>query len=200
LHASTVSSGGRAIAIAAPSGTGKSTLAAALATRGFAVVGDDICVISMATGAPRIWPTYPRLRLWRDALDALGFDPESFPRALSGKEKYLVDRPEGFPTEPIPLADVVLLSREAGRGEQSLRRLRGIDAVQGIASSIYVRRPASALGLQRSLFVSASRVAAHCRVWRLIVPENMERLAEAADAICNLPFASGPDDVELGAA
>ena len=76
LHASTVVSGGQAIAIAAPSGTGKSTMAAALAARGFSVVGDDICVIQTgSSAAPQVLPTYPRLRLWRDTVEALAFDP-----------------------------------------------------------------------------------------------------------------------------
>ncbi len=187
LHASTVLSGGRAVAIAAPSGGGKSTLAAALAARGFVVIGDDICVVRTdSPGAPRVWPTYPRLRLWRDTVDALGFDAESLPRALSGKEKYLVDEIAEFPPGPVLLADVILLVREKSRRQHSLKRLAGADAVQAIARSIHVRRPARALGLQRSLFIAASRVAAHSRVWRLTVPDDLERLAEAADAICNL--------------
>ncbi len=125
------------------------------------MIGDEICVISAAADGVRILPTYPRLRLWRDAVDALGFDAQSLPRALSGKDKYLVDCPDGFPTEAVPLGDVVVLQRELSRRKLSLERLRGTAAVQAIASNIYVRRPANALGLQRSYAMSSSLRLAH---------------------------------------
>lgn len=189
LHASAVSPGGNAIAIAAPSGTGKSTLAAALVARGFRVIGDDICVVKTSSdGDPLALPTYPKLRLWCDAMEVLGLDPKCWPRALSGKEKYLVDTAE-FSSAPVPLSDVVTLAREPSRRRVSLERLKGTEAVEAIVRSIHVRRPAGALGLQRSLFMSASHVAARSRVWRLLVPDAMEHLAETADAISNLTVA-----------
>jgi len=190
LHASTVSSGGRAIAIAAPSGTGKSTLAAALVARGFSVIGDDICVIRTGSDRdPLALPTYPKLRLWSDAMEALGLDPKCWPTALGGKGKYLVDDMAEFSSEPVPLGDVVTLTREPSRRQLSLERLKGADAVQAIVRNIHVRRPAGALGFQRSLFMAASHVATRTRVWRLLVPDAIERLADAADAISNLPVA-----------
>jgi hypothetical protein len=88
LHASVVGGGGRAVALAGPSGIGKSTLAAALSRKGFSVLADDICIVDTANGA-EILPSTPRLRLWRDALDHFGISVNGLPRALSRREKYL---------------------------------------------------------------------------------------------------------------
>lgn len=45
LHASTVASGGRAVLIAGPSGSGKSDLALRLLDRGFTLVSDDRTIV-----------------------------------------------------------------------------------------------------------------------------------------------------------
>ncbi len=90
LHASVVGVNGRAVALAGPSGAGKSTLAAVLAARGHDVLADDICIIDTAGGADVLAGTR-RLRLWRDALDHLGIAVDGLPRALSRREKYLIE-------------------------------------------------------------------------------------------------------------
>src|SRR5579862_1482648 len=112
LHASVVAVGGRAVALAGPSGAGKSTLAAVLAARGHDVLADDICILDTANGA-EILPSTSRLRLWRDALDHLGIACAGLPRALSRREKYLVDGGKWAGPERHQLAAIVLLSRAA---------------------------------------------------------------------------------------
>ena len=47
LHASTVASGGRAVLISGPSGSGKSDLALRLIDRGFALVSDDQTIVRL---------------------------------------------------------------------------------------------------------------------------------------------------------
>lgn len=187
LHASTVVQNGQAIALAGPSGTGKSTLAAALDAVGIPVIGDDICVVEPGPpAAPQVLPAYSKLRLWRDAVEALGLDAESLPRALSGKDKYLVDRGQAIPQTPLPLGHFVLLSRQRSRRETHIERLSGSAAMQAISANIHVRRPAGALKLQRSLFVNVARVASRACVWRLSYPDCISRLSEVVDAIRHL--------------
>src|SRR6185437_8241442 len=86
LHASAISVNGKAVALAGPSGVGKSTLAAALVGN-HAVLADDICIID-PSDRPTMLPSTPRLRLWREALDHFHIPVTSLPRALSRREKY----------------------------------------------------------------------------------------------------------------
>ncbi|MEP7356665.1 MAG: hypothetical protein ABI847_05455, partial [Anaerolineales bacterium] len=73
LHASVVELDGGAVAFCGPSGAGKSTLVAGLVRRGRRLLGDDLCRCDVAgDGAPRVWPSLPRLKLWRATLAALG--------------------------------------------------------------------------------------------------------------------------------
>jgi hypothetical protein len=75
LHASCVSKDGYAIAFAADSGTGKSTLAAAFDSRGYCLVADDIVAIDMenATG-PRIFPGFFQMKLSEQTARFIGAD------------------------------------------------------------------------------------------------------------------------------
>lgn len=181
LHASTVVQNGQAIAIAGPSGSGKSTLAAALGDAGLPVIGDDICVVEPGPpGVPRVLPAYSRVRLWRDSVDALGYDATSLPRALSGKEKFLVDRQSAALDAPVRLGHVLILTREHSCRKPKLERLTSAAAMQAITLNIHVRRPAGALGLQRRLFSGAARLASHVGVWRFLCPDNLSQLEEVA--------------------
>ena len=107
LHASVVRVNGGALALAGPSGVGKSTLAATLALRGHDVTADDICIIDAANGI-QVLPSTSRLRLWRDALEHFGIAVDGLPRALARSEKYVVEGGEWGETEPHRLVAVVL--------------------------------------------------------------------------------------------
>jgi hypothetical protein len=180
LHASTVIADGRAIAIAGPSGVGKSTLAARLAAKGLAVIADDICVVETARpGPPVVLPAYPRLRLWADAVEALGVDRANLVQALHGKPKYLMDALCAFSDAPVELSAVILLRRESGRKDFQLRRHKGQAAVQAVASMVQLRRVAGHLGLAPRQVADAVRVAAAAAVWELTCPDDIGRLDEA---------------------
>src|SRR5205823_7434147 len=64
LHASCVRVDDAAVLLAGEPGAGKSTTAAALATRGHTVVSDDLTALSLDDGAATAWPAFDHLRLW----------------------------------------------------------------------------------------------------------------------------------------
>jgi hypothetical protein len=75
LHASCVARDGVAIAFAANSGTGKSTLAAAFISRGFGLIADDIVAIDTeAQDAPTISPGFLQMKLSRESARSIGVD------------------------------------------------------------------------------------------------------------------------------
>jgi hypothetical protein len=181
LHASVVARNGRAAAIAGASGTGKSTLAAALAGRGLEVLADDICVVDVpAKGAPTALPGIRRLRLWRDALEHLQIPAQRLPRALWGKEKFLLDCSEPSMNGPRRLMAVVVLTTEAS-GAVAIERLRGALAVAAMRSVVHMPGAARALGRDPDIFAVLVRlVAAGVTVWRLRFPADLARLNETA--------------------
>ena len=60
LHASSLLFSGRAIALVGEAGAGKSTTAAALALRGWPVLGEDVCALAESGGHYQVLPAYPR--------------------------------------------------------------------------------------------------------------------------------------------
>src|SRR5918994_614490 len=66
LHASAVATGGEAIAFIAERGWGKSTTAAAMHSRGYGLVSDDITALQFedADEIPVVAPGYPQFKLW----------------------------------------------------------------------------------------------------------------------------------------
>lgn len=110
LHASAVSVGGRAALFLGDKGWGKSTLAAALAARGHAVISDDVVALGEdGHGRPTVMPAFPQIKLWPSSVEALGGDPERLPRLSALFDKRHFDVSGGFAESPVPLGRIFLL-------------------------------------------------------------------------------------------
>jgi hypothetical protein len=121
LHASAVAVADEAVLFLGSAGWGKSTMAAALYARGHCLVTDDVAVLRAKENCPvLLYPGFPQLKLWPEALVSLGDDPEGLTRcnprfekrarpaahrfsstSLSVKRIYVLD--EGDPPEILPL-------------------------------------------------------------------------------------------------
>lgn len=138
LHANAVALDGRAFAFMGESGAGKSTLAAWFYDRGFDTLADDVCVVRFdGDGQAIASPGLPRLRLWREALEASGRDASAFELSFtadSDREKYDVPIRGLAEPEAAPLAAAYLLER----GDQfAVERLTGVAAAEAIFANTY---------------------------------------------------------------
>ncbi len=97
IHAGCVVRGGKAILLAAPAGTGKSTIALTLARRGWKLLSDDWTFVAERGRALRAWGMWTSIKLLPDATR---FFPElaavSPGVALNGESSYEVDAWEMF--------------------------------------------------------------------------------------------------------
>lgn len=169
LHAGCVRVGAKAVAFAGPSGVGKSTLAAAFLRRGHAVLADDVTVLDIsAPGGPQVLPAFPRLKLWRDAMQRMDFPTDGLERARVTLEKYHVPIDAAFCTDPLPLSAVFYLHLTTDRRHGILRRLRGPEAAARIAQDIYRNALMVRLGLSSRLLPAAAATAgAPNGIWTL---------------------------------
>ncbi|HEV2674710.1 MAG TPA: serine kinase [Aliidongia sp.] len=180
LHASCVLIDGRAVAITAPSGTGKSTLAAALVSAGHRLLTDDICVIRFAEdGTAMAVPGAPRLRLYDDSANAVGQGSKTLPIAGTVRDKRGWDRPL-TDHAPLPLAAILRLERAATAG---LERLTGVSAINPMQDIIYRAPLGLRLGRGRELFRGLTRLADKVPIYRLTRPEGLDSLAELVQLI-----------------
>ena len=110
LHGSVVQVNGGAIAVLAGSGAGKSSLAAALQTRGHTLLADDLAAVEFSDRGAAVHPGFPQLKLGRDVAAALGI-PGAALQPLDADEPKLAWRPvAGLPRGPVPLKKVYLLA------------------------------------------------------------------------------------------
>ncbi len=115
LHGSCFATDAGAIGLLADSGTGKTTLAAALVAEGHRLLTDDLVPLLFTGNQAIIYPGIPMSRLWPDTLAALVPDNARAQRIHPASEKrMLVDEDHGparFAKEPAPLRHLFVLER-----------------------------------------------------------------------------------------
>ncbi len=113
LHASAVASPQGAVLVLAPSGTGKSALALALARGGWPMISDDILVLGRDASGVHAYPGTPHVNLDRPPLGAPPDGEVAQVLGVLGDELWLAARsPFGEPSRP---AAVCLLERGGAR-------------------------------------------------------------------------------------
>ncbi len=110
FHASVIQFPQGAVAIMARKGYGKSTLAAALHTRGHSMLADDILALYHQNGTLMALPGYPQFKLWPKSIEAIGKDPNSYPSLFPGIEKRSLRVNRDFLEESQPLKAVFVLA------------------------------------------------------------------------------------------
>jgi hypothetical protein len=136
LHANAVEIDGRAVAFMGHSGAGKSTMAAWFHDRGFNILADDVCVVGLGDDKVFAHRGIPRLRLWREALEVSGRDPEAYESAFDDMDKYNVPTQSRSSSERLELSHVYLLGKSEGSGPR-MDPLRGVEAVDALVANTY---------------------------------------------------------------
>lgn len=112
LHASAVAIEGSAVAFLAPSGRGKSTLAAAFAKRGVPFLTDDGLILEQCGEEFMVQPGHPSVRLWDDSARPLvgNFQGPVLNADYTSKSRFLAGDCFVHCTMPKPLRAVFFLS------------------------------------------------------------------------------------------
>jgi hypothetical protein len=194
LHAAAVLTPAGACAFLGPTGTGKSTLAASFHRTGYPVISDDGLLLTDTNHRIAALPTYPGLRLWRDAIRALyGNAPSTRPVThYNAKQRSVLDDgTASFPAGPLPLAALYLLTRRnqaSGRRgaarRPSIAPLPAREAVMALVESAF-RLDVTDRAMMRRQFDFLSRVAAEVSVKRLVVPDRLRDVPLARAAVLN---------------
>jgi hypothetical protein len=141
LHASSVSINDRAVVFLGSGGAGKSTTAAALAQRGFAVLSDDIVALVDGRHEFQTPPGYPRVNLWPDSVSLLFGSPETLPGISPGWEKRCLNLQEAqgtkFEERPLPLGAIYVLEKSAGGSEKGVEIVSQKTALMTLVGNTY---------------------------------------------------------------
>ena len=119
LHSSVICVDNRAVALAGPAGSGKSTTAAGFAKIGYSILADDVAALTEQGDSFTVQPAYPHLRLWPNSVSILyghpGALPKLVPASLSWDKRYLSLSSNGnrFQQHPLPLAAIYILDERS---------------------------------------------------------------------------------------
>lgn len=170
LHAAVIETDDGCIALAGESGTGKSTLAAALHARGRRVLSDEFCVVRDIPGqGPSVIPGPPYLQVWGDALSRLGHDPERLEPVRPGLKKYVLPLGSGHADRVLPLRGIHVLFPWNGSGAES-EALSGADCMEACISNTYRSEYLRPLGLTAAHFAQALKLVGEVPLLRLRTP------------------------------
>lgn len=180
LHASAVAVTGGAIAFLGGHGWGKSTLAATFHARGHEMIADDVTAVHLDGGSPTVVPSFPQLKLWPDALLALGEAPEALPLLHPDFVKRARRVTEGFATTPVPLKRLYVLARGDTLAIETLQPREGMqELLQHWYGARFGRQLIKAARVP-ALFLQCASLANSVPVRRLQKPHCLATLADAA--------------------
>jgi len=177
LHASGVATPRGAVLFAGCSGSGKSTIAAALHKRGFPLLADEIYSI---TGL-FVHPSGSRALLWRESLLHLGEDGACLRAIRQGVEKFILPLDSGTrQSAAMPIYAVYVLESGAPLEVAPLEGLQKIAALwQHTYRLPFVRR----MNLERQHLARLCELADQARIRRLVRPDAKFPLNELVEFV-----------------
>jgi hypothetical protein len=180
LHASAVAAADGAIAFMAERGWGKSTTAAAMYSRGYWLITDDITALEFGDDdIPLVVPGYPQLKLWPEAAAFLGDDPEKLPRLDPDFDKRARPVTTAFSPVSLPLKRIYVLDQ----GEvPEIEPLSQQEAFSKLVHHTYGQRLFQAVRTS-SHFLQCANVVKSVPMRRLSRPYTLETLPEATRLI-----------------
>jgi hypothetical protein len=183
IHAGVVYTDKGAVLFTGHSGIGKSTILGELMRRGYKMMVDDVCAVTLdSAGLPLVLPGYPRTRLWSDAAHKLEQDVRTMERTRPMMEKYERQIPEQFWDQPAPLRRIYLLT-STNKDELKLEAMPRINTFSIVLHNTYRQQFLDGLEMRAAHFGLAAAVAKQSGVTRVTRPSHPFRLTELADLI-----------------
>ena len=167
LHASAVCVNDKAVLFCGPSGAGKSTLAAALSRRGYSLITDDFCAVTVTdAGTPVVHPDGRQLKLWAQAIEKLDLKESRGERVRSKLEKFYVDPGEAH-VEALPLGAVYALREARPPLVSGIERPNMAEAAALLRRNAYRPRLVARLNQKVLYFHAAATIANNAGIFRL---------------------------------
>ena len=176
VHASAVSVEGRAVALSAPSGTGKTSLVMHLVAGGAPLITDDVLAIELTPAGLVGHPGARLLNADRRELATLAEGRERLGDVLGEDDKVYL-RPPLAP-EPLPLAALYRPVRRSGAGEVEITEEVPPDP-RSVLGTSFLRYLSSPQTLTRRLELMAL-LARRVRVFSVAIPEGVTAAQTAA--------------------
>ncbi len=201
IHCNAVRVGAQAFLFCGDSGAGKSTLAAWFEAQGYDLFTDDVCAVRFdASGRALASAGLPRLRLWRESIEALGRGREPARPLPWEADKYELTMARLPGADLLPVGGIYHLQIDEGLAG-GVESLTGLAAANALTSSIYRRRIADHVGRGPGYLADAMRLLATVPIFAFRRAWSFESFEAEARMIENhaLQRAQSPRDWPIGA-
>ena len=140
-------------------------MAACFHDRGFEILSDDVCVVGEG---PTAFAGIPRLRLWREALEASGRTVDGYEMSFEDMDKYNVPIGDDK-TRPsqAPLSHLYLLDDAGGSHAPGISPIRGSSAVEALVANTYRGAYVPLMGRTQSHLQACIKLAREAPVFRV---------------------------------
>jgi hypothetical protein len=185
IHAATLGDGHGATMLLGSSGSGKSTMTAALAQRlGWDIFTDDMSILG-DDGGHTVFPTLRGVSVWPESRHALGLPSEECRPLQQHAGKVWYAPPSAAPLVPQPLEALILLSfNPEGEGIE-YQRLVGPSALVEVLSQVVAFNPRDS-GEIAALVARFAPMIASIPIYGLSYPRDYQALPAVVDTIRRL--------------
>jgi HPr Serine kinase C-terminal domain len=167
LHASAVEVNGKAVAFCGASGAGKSTLAAVLIQRGYRLITDDVCAITLSDhGPPIVNSDGHQLKLWAEAIEELNLEDIRREPVRGRLEKFYVE-PRGAASEALPLGAVYVLQAAGASDSHGIERPNLVDAAVFLRQHAYRPQLVTRMEQNEHYFRAAAAITSKAGIYLL---------------------------------
>lgn len=174
IHGDSVIINGKGIIIAGESGTGKSTLTAALKLRGYKLIADDVSVITRESdGNYIINPAYPQQKLCKDTMENLGYDINKF--MLSTKkedsERYIIPSGGNFVNKSFPMGAICEISI-GDNIEVEIKEVKGAEKINSLMKNGYFINVEQHMGIRQEYFLKYLDIVKKIPFYKIMRPRD----------------------------
>ncbi len=183
IHGSGIATDKGCIIFSGQVGAGKSTIAAAFMEKGYQIVADDICAVSLSGDyKSTVYPGYPQLKLHTDSLLNISRDTKQLHSVSADADKFRLPIAGEFHKAPLPLRAIYFLDKHTKK-DFSLTPISGTKKFQLLASNIYRPNLINDLGLQNISFKQCATISTSTPAYHFKRPEDSFNLKLDTDFI-----------------
>ena len=149
------------------------------------MIADDVTFLKRSDANNiMLWPGIARIRLWEDALTALGVDASNVERELREFDKFLL--PLSAPKNvlaPRRLSRIYRLDATHTARQKAIRRIQGALATQLLMQNVYRLHLAESMGRTPAIFQFCADMATRIPIFDFSRPIEFAALSEGLDLL-----------------
>ncbi len=183
FHVSGVFIDERRVALfAAPSKTGKSTIATKLRELGYRIFTDDTAILTVRDNKCYALASYPITRLWESSIEnQMYFEEEKKIRLIIHENKFGFNFSEDFSSHAVEVSAIVFLDIEGV--DITINPLDSLQGVQFLYQNIYRKNWITGMKKQTLAFQQTTSITDKVKLYRATRPKNIPTFDQFASRI-----------------